>query len=59
MGCVRKYVSWRNNQTRSLINSLSYFQSIIEELKDQKLDSEYCNYIRHRLGRMENYWKEK
>lgn len=59
LGCVRKYVSWRNNQTRSLINSLSYFQPIIEELKDQKLDSEYCNYIRYRLGRMENYWKEK
>lgn len=59
LGCVRKYVSWRNNQTRSLINSLSYFQPIIEELKDQKLDAEYCNYIRYRLGRMENHWKEK
>jgi hypothetical protein len=59
LGCVRKYVSWRNNQTRSLINSLSYFQPIIEELKDQKPDTEYCNYIRYRLGRMENHWKEK
>ncbi|MFX1265344.1 MAG: hypothetical protein ACFFH0_08180 [Promethearchaeota archaeon] len=59
LGCVRKYVSWRNNQTRSLINSLSYFQPIIEELKDQKPDAEYCNYIRYRLGRMENHWKEK
>ena len=58
LGCVRKYVSWRNNQTRSLINSLSYFQPIIEELKDQKLDEEYWNYIRYRLGRMENHWKE-
>jgi len=59
LGCVRKYVSWRNNQTRSLINSLSYFQPIIEELKDQKLDADYCSYIRYRLGRMENYWKGK
>ena len=59
LGCVRKYVSWRNNQTRSLINSLSYFQPIIEELKDQKPDPEYWNYIRYRLGRIENHWKEK
>ena len=58
LGCVRKYVSWRNNQTRSLINSLSYFQPIIEELKDQKTDEEYWKYIRYRLGRMENHWKE-
>ena len=58
LGCVRKYVSWRNNQTRSFINSLSYFQPIIEELKDQKIDTEYWSYIRYRLGRMENHWKE-
>jgi hypothetical protein len=57
LGCVRKYVSWRNNQTRSLINSLSYFQPVIEELKEQKTDEEYWSYIRYRLGRMENYWK--
>jgi hypothetical protein len=58
LGCVRKYVSWRNNQTRSLINSLAYFQPIIEELKDQKTDEEYWKYIRYRLVRMENHWKE-
>lgn len=58
LGCVRKYVSWRNNQTRSLINSLSYFQPIIEELKEQKTDEEYWSYIRYRLGHMENHWKE-
>lgn len=59
LGCVRKYVSWRNNQTRGVINSLAYFEPIIEELKNQKLDMEYWNYIRYRLGRMENHWKEK
>jgi predicted transcriptional regulator len=58
LGCMRKYVSWRNNQTRSLIGSLRYFQAILDELKDLKTDKEYWNYIRYRLGRMENQWKQ-
>jgi hypothetical protein len=58
LGCIRKYVSWRNNQSRSFINSLSYFQPIIEELKEQEMDEEYWSYVRYRLGRMENHWKE-
>lgn len=58
LGCIRKYVSWRNNQTRSLVSSLRYFQPILDELKDQKADPEYWSYLRYRLGRMENHWKE-
>lgn len=58
IGCVRKYVSWRNNQTRTLINSLRYFEPILQELETMKTDPDYWNYLRYRLGRMENQWKE-
>lgn len=58
MGCSRKYVSWRNNQTRTPIGSLRYFEPILSELQDQKIDPEYWGYVRHRMDRMEKLWKE-
>jgi hypothetical protein len=58
IGCVRKYVSLRNNQTRTLIGSLRYFEPILQELETMKSDPDYWNYLRYRLGRMENQWKE-
>jgi hypothetical protein len=58
MGCSRKYVSWRNNQTRTPIGSLRYFEPILGELQDQKMDPEYWGYVRYRMDRMEKLWKE-
>jgi hypothetical protein len=58
MGCIRKYVSWRNNQTRSMIASLQYFVPVLEELQETKVDPEYWGYLRYRLTRMENEWKQ-
>lgn len=58
MGCIRKYVSWRNNQTRTMIGSLQYFVPVIEEVQNTKVDPEYWAYLRYRLVRMENQWKE-
>lgn len=57
IGCIRKYVSWRNNQTRSMIASLKYFAPILEEVLTMKTDPEYWAYLRYRLTRMENEWK--
>ncbi len=58
MGCIRKYVSWRNNQTRTMIGSLQYFVPVLEEVLNTKVDPEYWGYLRYRLLRMENQWKE-
>lgn len=58
MGCIRKYVSWRNNQTRTPIGSLRYFEPVLDELQDQKIDPDYWGYLRYRLDRMEKLWKE-
>jgi hypothetical protein len=57
MGCIRKYVSWRNNQTRTLIGSLQYFAPVLEEVRQTKVDPDYWGYLRYRLVRMENEWK--
>lgn len=58
MGCIRKYVSWRNNQTRTPIGSLRYFVPILDELQNQKINPEYWGYLRNRMDRMEKLWKE-
>jgi hypothetical protein len=58
VGCIRKYVSWRNNQTRTLIGSLKYFAPVLDEVREAKADPEYCGYLRYRLTRMENEWKQ-
>jgi hypothetical protein len=58
MGCTRKYVSWRNNQTRTAIGSLKYFESVLTELEGQVIDPEYWGYLRHRMERMEKLWKD-
>jgi hypothetical protein len=57
IGCIRKYVSWRNNQTRTMIGSLKYFQPVLEEVQEMKANPEYWAYLRYRLTRMENVWK--
>ena len=56
LGCIRKYVSWRNNQSRTMIGSLQYFVPVLEELQATKPDPEYWNYLRYRLTRMESEW---
>ena len=57
IGCIRKYVSWRDNQTRTMIGSLKYFQPVLEEVQGMKADPEYWAYLRYRLTRMENEWR--
>jgi hypothetical protein len=56
VACSRKYVSWRNGQCKSPINSLRYFESTLEEIRGQKTDPEYWNFIRFRMQRVEKLW---
>lgn len=58
MGCTRKYVSWRNNQTRTPIGSLKYFEPVLTELQGQVIDPEYWGYLHQRMERMEKLRKE-
>jgi biotin operon repressor len=56
VACSRKYIAWRNGQSKTPINSLRYFESTLEELRDQKTDPEYWNFIRFRMQRVEKLW---
>ena len=56
--CSRKYVSWRNGQSKAPINSLRYFESTLEEIRGQKIDPEYWGFLRFRMQRVEKLWLE-
>lgn len=56
VGCIRKYVSWRNNQSLSMIGSLKYFAPVLEEVLTMKDDPDYWACLRYRLTRLENVW---
>jgi hypothetical protein len=58
MGCVRKYVAWRNNQAHATIASLAYFEPVLDEVERQKINPEYWGYLRFRMQRMEALWRE-
>ena len=58
LGCTRKYVAWRNGQTRTSIASLRYFEPILEEVSSQSGSLPYWSYLRSRMERLERLWVE-
>jgi hypothetical protein len=58
IGCARKYSSWRNNPRHGSIRSLRFFESVLDELKQQDVASDYWDYLRSRLERIEKRWIE-
>jgi hypothetical protein len=58
LGCVRKYVSWRNNPSQNPITSLHYFESLLQEIDGQSIPPDYWDYVHSRLQRIEILWKK-
>ena len=58
LGCVRKYVSWRNRSSQAPIASLYYFEPLLAEIEEQKIPPDYWEYLCARLLRMEILWKK-
>jgi hypothetical protein len=56
LACSRKYISWRNGQSNAHINSLRYFESTLEEIRNKKIDPDYWGFIRFRMQRVEKLW---
>jgi len=56
LGCGRKYVSWRNGAPHTPIGSLAYFESVLAEVQGKETSSEYWEFTRHRIERMEKLW---
>src|SRR5450432_3946370 len=53
LGCARKYVTLINRQCVDLIVSFSYFQNVIEEVRELKMSAEYWRHLQMRVGQME------
>lgn len=56
LGCARKYVSWRNHHDTTPIQSLHYFQGVLDEVDHLEVSSDYWSYVRSRMRRMEELW---
>jgi hypothetical protein len=58
LGCARKYVALINHQSRDSTVSFSYFQNVIEEVRELKMPAEYWRHLQMRVGRLEQHWAQ-
>jgi hypothetical protein len=58
LGCARKYVALINHQSRDSIVSFSYFQNVIEEVRELQMSAEYWRHLQTRVDRLEQQWAE-
>jgi hypothetical protein len=58
LGCARKYVTLINRQCVDLIVSFSYFQNVVEEVRELKMSAEYWRHLQMRVGQMEQQWDQ-
>ena len=56
LGCARKYVTLINRQSRDSIVSFSYFESVIDEVRELKMPAEYWRHLQLRVERLEQQW---
>lgn len=58
LGCARKYVALINHQSRDSIVAFSYFQNVIEEVRELKMSAEYWRHLQTRVDVLEQQWAE-
>ena len=58
LGCARKYVALINHQSHDSIVSFSYFQNLVEEVRELKMPAEYWRHLQIRLDRLEQQWAQ-
>ncbi len=56
LACSRKYVSWLNGGDSHPIGSLRYFEQTLEEVLQDKSSSEYWDFLKAQLKRIEQRW---
>ena len=47
-----------NHQSRDSIVSFSYFQNVIEEVRELKMSGEYWRHLQMRVDRLEQQWAQ-
>ena len=58
LGCARKYVTLINRQSGDSIMSFSYFENVIEEVRELKMSPEYWRHLQRRVDRLEQQWEQ-
>ena len=58
LGCARKYMALINHQRRDAIVSFSYFQNLIEEVRELKMPAAYWRHMQMRVDRLEQQWAQ-
>lgn len=58
LGCARKYVTLINRQSGDSIMSFSYFENVIEEVRELKMSPQYWLHLRMRVDRLEQQWEQ-
>lgn len=58
LGWARKYVTLINHQGGDSIVSFSYFQNVIEEVRELKMSADYWRHLQMRVGQMDQQWSQ-
>lgn len=58
VGCARKYITAINARAPGRIASLSYFQGVIQEFREETISPAYLENIGRRLPELEKQWLE-
>ena len=56
LGCARKYVAMLNGKISGPITSLSYFQTVVDEVGKLQMSVDYTKYLRQKVARLEEQW---
>ena len=59
MGAVRKYVSWLNGGSSSLIGSLAYFSALVSEIQERPLPAGYEEYLQRKVMQLGRAWSKQ
>lgn len=57
LGCLRKYAALLNHHGGTLITSLHYFTSLLEEVQRLEISDQYWSYISLKLRQLERQWQ--
>ena len=59
LGSVRKSMTLIDHPDSEPVRTLRYFESLLEEVRDESLPASYWQHLEFNLGRCERYWRDR
>ena len=59
LGCARRYVALLNGTAVGPISGLSYFNSVIQEVRTLRISEDYWQHVALRVDKFEQQWADK